>query len=171
MSGHSACPETAGTGVGPAGVWNPLFLPDLSLFPPKGSRVRLRGVCVRVGTRLGWPRVGRGVCRARGQAVGRGPCVPPDLLGGPRTPASAVLVRPPRSVARSRQATSGCRGDSSGTCLALLHAGNRPGHLQYQQPVCAELGGDFAPRGHLQCLRTFFSIRTRLGAPLACRYC
>lgn len=149
MSGHSACPETAGTGVGPAGVWNPLFLPDLSLFPPKGSRVRLRGVCVRVGTRLDWPRVGRGVCRARGQAVGRGPCVPPDLLGGPRTPASAVLVRPPRSVARSRKATSGCCGDSSGTCLALLNTGNRPGHLQYQQPLCAESWVGILPPGDI----------------------
>lgn len=44
--------------MGPAGVWNPLFLPDLSLFPPKGSRVRLRGVCVSevcaFGSELGW---------------------------------------------------------------------------------------------------------------------
>lgn len=148
MSGHSACPETTGTGVGPAGVWNRLFLPDLSLFPPKGSRVRLRGV--RSGRNSAGLATSRKACvPGRGQAVGRGPCVPPDLLGGPRTPASAVLVCPPRSVALSRQATSGCCGDSSGTCLALLHSGYRPGHLQCQQPVCAESWVGILPPGDI----------------------
>lgn len=65
------------------------------------------------------------------------PCIPPDLLRGPRTIASAALIHPPLCVTWSRQVTSRCHGDSSATCLALVHSGYRPG----SSPVPAALSG------------------------------
>lgn len=72
MSGHSAFPGTTGTGVGPAGVWNLLFLLDLCLFPPMGSRVRLRGVHSGRRCAFGLATSRKGVVPGQGPSRGTG---------------------------------------------------------------------------------------------------